>query len=76
MFENYPDVVTVEQVMEMLNLGKNKTYELLMTNKIQHIRVGNRYIIPKKAVIEIFSGLWYNDSRIINDRLQSVEKGA
>ena len=54
MFEKYPDVVTIEQVAEMLNIGINKTYELLRTNTIQHVRVGRRYIIAKKAVIEIF----------------------
>ena len=49
LFELYPDVVTVEQTMKMLNIGKSKVYELLKKNTIRHVKIGNKYIIPKKS---------------------------
>lgn len=53
MFKNYPDVVTVPQVMEMLHIGKTKTYRLLKTGQIKSKKdESGYYIIPKIAVID------------------------
>ena len=37
---------------KMLNIGKNKAYNLLKDKSIENIKIGARYKIPKKAVIE------------------------
>jgi excisionase family DNA binding protein len=50
-FKDYPDVVTPEDVQNMLHIGRNRVYELLKTNAIKSIKVGKKYIIPKKSVI-------------------------
>ncbi len=55
MFENYPDVVSVTQLCEMLNIGKDKAYELLRNGTIKSIKVGKKFIIPKKSVIDFLS---------------------
>jgi len=52
MFESYPDCVTVSQLQEMLNIGKNYAYDLLVAGKIKHTRIGKKYIIPKPCVID------------------------
>ena len=52
MFENYPDVVSVDEAKEMLKIGKCAVYELLRNNRIKYIRLNRKYIIPKKAIIE------------------------
>ena len=52
MFENYPDVLKVEELMQMLHIGRNRVYELLSTKAIRNIRIGRRYIIPKPGFIE------------------------
>ncbi len=52
MFSEYPDVVKVDDLIDMLHVGRNKAYELLNTNKIQSIRIGSKHIIPKYRVIE------------------------
>ena len=62
MFENYPDIVSVETLMEMLHIGKSSVYYLLKTNQIKHVRVGKKYIIPKKAVIDFILEPCYNES--------------
>ena len=75
MFENYPDIVTVDHIMEMLNIGKSSVYTLLHSNQIPHVRVGRKYIVPKGSVIGFINKLCYNESQIIDDRLQLVSKG-
>ena len=60
MFDNYPDIVSVTDVMEMLGVGKSTTYTLLQSNAIPHVRVGRKYIIPKQAVIGFLQSAWYN----------------
>jgi len=51
MFQSYPDVLNVKDVMKMLDIGRNKTLELLKTSKIKSVIVGNKYRIPKINVI-------------------------
>lgn len=56
-FSDYPDVVGVDDLTHMLNIGKNKAYELINTNKIQSIRIGRKHIIPKFRVIEFLQNV-------------------
>ena len=39
-FENYPDIVTVKQLKEMLGVGNNQALNLIHDNKIKHFRIG------------------------------------
>ena len=52
MFENYPDVVSVEQLMEMLQIGQVLAYKLVKSGEIKARKVGREYKIPKVNVIE------------------------
>ena len=53
MFREYPDVVTVEQMCEMLGGISIKTgYRLLKNGTIKSVVVGRRYRIPKLYVFE------------------------
>lgn len=51
LFANYPDVVSVEQLMEMLQIGQVLAYRLVKTGLIKSRKVGREYKIPKTAVI-------------------------
>lgn len=52
-FSQYPDLVRIDDMRTMLgNIGRNTAYTLLQTNEINHIRVGRKYKIPKKYIIE------------------------
>ena len=51
-FENYDDIVTVEQLAEMLKIGRNTAYELVRANIILSVRVGRNIRIPKQTIIE------------------------
>ena len=51
-FAEYSDIVTVDEVMQMLRIGKNLVYNLLQSKQILSLKVGARYIIPKQSIIE------------------------
>ncbi|MDR4985939.1 helix-turn-helix domain-containing protein [Bacillus cereus] len=50
MFDAYDDVVPVEDLMEMLDIGRNKAYELLQSGQIKSFKVGKSYRIPKICI--------------------------
>lgn len=49
-FDNYDDVVQVEDLMEMLDIGQNKAYELLQSGKVKSFKIGKSYRIPKVCI--------------------------
>ncbi|MCL2003520.1 MAG: helix-turn-helix domain-containing protein [Oscillospiraceae bacterium] len=66
MFESYPDVVTVKELCQMLQIGKNTAYELLKNRSLNSIRIGRKFLIPKQSVIDFLGVMCYNENRIIN----------
>ena len=54
-FKEYDDVVTVDDVMKMLHIGKSNVYKLLRDNSIKNVKVGKRFIIPKSSIIEFIT---------------------
>ena len=50
--EDYPDVLTFEELRQALNIGRNKCYSILRNQEIQHKKIGKLYRIPKNNVIE------------------------
>ena len=50
MFNEYSDIVTIDELCEMLRIGKNKAYELLRNGDINAFRCGRLWIISKAAV--------------------------
>ena len=51
MFKNYPDVVNVEQLCKMLNIGKNPAYNFVTRNVIRSVKIGRIHKIPKINII-------------------------
>lgn len=50
-FEEYPDIVTPDDIQKMLRIGRNSVYDLLKQGKIKSLRVGKKYLIPKTSMI-------------------------
>ena len=44
---DYPDVLTVYDVAEILKLGKNTAYKLVKNGNIKSHKIGRVYRIPK-----------------------------
>ena len=52
MFDQYEDLVTVEELCTMLNIGKNAAYTLLASGELKCFRHNRVWKIPRQAVIE------------------------
>ena len=55
MFNDYPDVVTVKEMQEMLRIGRNAAYTLVNSGKIPSVRIGVSYLIAKKNIEKFLS---------------------
>lgn len=57
MFSEYPDVVNVKQMCEMLGgIGMKTAYGLLQNGEIRHIKIGKSFKIPKVSIVEYLLG--------------------
>lgn len=54
--EQLPLLLTVVELSEILGIGKNKAYDLVRSKRIESIRIGCSYRIPKKCLIEYLEG--------------------
>lgn len=45
-----PLLLTISQVADLLNLGRTKTYELVMSNRIKSVKLGRRRLVPRHNV--------------------------
>ena len=59
MLEQYNDILSVEELCELLHVGRNRVYQLLQSGELKGFRLGKTWKIPKIAVEE------YNRSSII-----------
>ena len=55
MYENYleKELLTVEEIMEILYLGKNTVYDLLRSGELKGIRFGRVWRVPKESIREM-----------------------
>lgn len=49
-FEELPLTLRVEDLMPILDIGRNTAYELVRSGKIRSIRIGRQLRIPKDAI--------------------------
>lgn len=57
MFESGYDILTTEEVMELLNIGKNALYKLLASGRLKAFRIGRNWKIPRKSVDEYIDNM-------------------
>lgn len=50
MFETYEDMVTIDDVCQMLNIGKNNAYRLLKEGKLHAFKIGRIWKISRQSV--------------------------
>jgi excisionase family DNA binding protein len=55
MFEQYPDILTVEEACEALRMGYNAVYDLLNEGKLKAYKNGRVWRITKQALIQYVS---------------------
>lgn len=52
MFEDYPDILTVEEACEALRVGYNAMYELLNSGKLKAYKNGRTWRIPRASLTQ------------------------
>lgn len=52
MFETIPDILTFKECQAFLKIGKNSLLQLIHAGHIEAFKIGNRWKIPKAAVLE------------------------
>ena len=52
MFDNNNEILTVEELMKLLWIGKNTAYELLQSKQLKAFRIGKVWKIPRRSVEE------------------------
>ena len=55
MFKEYPHVVSITQLSQMLCISEKTAYRLLKDNQIEHFKIGRTYRIPKLNVLSYMS---------------------
>ena len=53
--DDLPLVLRVEDLMPVLDIGRNTAYELIRCGQIRSIKVGRQIRVPKEAVAEFLS---------------------
>jgi excisionase family DNA binding protein len=51
--DNMPDVLTVEQFRQIMQIGRNQAYEFIHSGAVRSIKLGRIIRIPKLAVKEL-----------------------
>jgi len=51
-FEDYPDILNVNQLCQALDCGKNTAYNLINQGNIKALKIGNTWKIPKAYLIQ------------------------
>ena len=51
MLEQYDTLLTITDIREILNIGRNQVYDLLNQGAIPAFKIGRSWKIPKDAVI-------------------------
>ncbi len=59
MLEEYDALLSIQDIRQILNVGRNSVYELLKSGEIPAFRIGKSWKIPKDAVIYYISQ-WQN----------------
>lgn len=51
-FDDLPLTLRVEDLIEILHIGRNTAYELVRSDQIHSIKIGRQLRIPKQALID------------------------
>ena len=57
MLENYRDILTVKDLHDILPICRTAIYKLIREEKIKSVRIGQKILVPKKALIEFIDSM-------------------
>lgn len=50
-----PLVLSVDQLADVLHIGRNNAYDLIRSGRIKSVRIGRQIRIPKDALLEFLA---------------------
>lgn len=59
MFNDYPDVLTVQQMAKALGISKNTAYKLIREREIGYKRAGRKILVPKICLLDYVGSARY-----------------
>ena len=60
--EQFPDILTVKDLQDILSVGRSKAYAILHSGELQYITIGRQIRIPKKYLLDYLQELSYNSN--------------
>ncbi len=76
MLESYRDVLVIEDIMDILQIGRSSAYKLINSGEIKVLRVGRNIRIPKMFLLDYLNGKCYTNNNNMLCAPMSTEKGA
>ncbi|MGG4143877.1 helix-turn-helix domain-containing protein [Paenibacillus algorifonticola] len=52
MYDDYNEIITVDQLAELLQIGMNTAYKLINSGEIESFRINNAHRIQRSAVTD------------------------
>jgi len=62
MFNDYPDIMSINDLRSALGIGRTKAYELVSAGEIRSIKVGKSIRIPKSSLLDYVKTGGYNSA--------------
>lgn len=75
MLNNYPDVLTVQQAAEALQVCETSVYRMVKEHTIGFRRVGRKILIPKVCLVDYLNSARYQVSNSNSGQIYPVKKG-
>ena len=74
MFNDLPDVLTVDDLQNALGIGRSTAYRLIRRGDIRHLRIGRNIKIPRRYLVDYIEAACYN-SAVATDNLSCRDLG-
>ena len=58
MFEQYDDILTIEEVAELLRIGMTQAYRIVRSGNLKGSKEGKDWKIPKQALISFIYNIY------------------
>jgi excisionase family DNA binding protein len=62
-FNNYPDILNVSEIQDLLGIGRKQAYELIHSGEFNVTRIGTRIKVSKSNLLKWIEGRNYNGEK-------------
>ena len=73
-YDSIPDIMTVDEMKNVLKIGRNKAYSLVRNGEIKALKIGGIFRIPKRYLIDFIESACYNNA-VVASGLTVLKEG-